>query len=188
MIFGIAFEARKSSSFSSHPLRGGSRWDYNDFDIADLKLRYFDYIRMGLSTHRFRIFKDVFLAQNRWDAFNASVQEIVNNASEEIPSLDEYRSNHPEETEERISDIRKNDYKEKTEDTLNQLYGAENAFLVSKAEEATPYKIAQQAYQKLEKLANLLENGTDRITDIDELLEKVRNIQKITGRIKMKLD
>ncbi|MBR6245056.1 hypothetical protein IKR20_05740 [bacterium] len=173
-------------------LKGGrtrnESWDYNDFDIADLKLRYFDYIRMGLSTHRFRIFKDVFLAQNRWDAFNASVQEIVNNASEEIPSLDEYRSNHPEETEERISDIRKNDYKEKTEDTLNQLYGAENAFLVSKAEEATPYKIAQQAYQKLEKLANLLENGTDRITDIDELLEKVRNIQKITGRIKMKLD
>ncbi len=163
-------------------------WDYTDFDIDDLKLRYFDYIRMGLSTHRFRIFKDVFLAKNRWDAFNASVQETVDKAAEEIPSLDEYRSSHPEETEDRISEIRKNDYKAKTESKLNQLYGAENAFLVSRAEEATPYKIAQQAYQKLEKLAALLENGTDRITDIDELLEKVRSIQKITGKIKMKLD
>ena len=64
----------------------------------------------------------------------------------------------------------------------------EEAFIVSKAEEATPYKIAQQAYQKLEKLAMLLENGTAMITDTDELLEKVRSIQKITGKIKMKLD
>ena len=163
-------------------------WDYKEFDIDDLKLRYFDYIRMGLSTHRFRIFKDIFLTKSRWDAFNANVRETVDSASAEIPSLDEYRSRFPEETEERISEIRNNDYKEKTKDELNQLYGAENAFIVSRTEDATPYKIAQQAYQKLEKLAALLENGTDRITDIDELLEKVKSIQKITGRIKMKLD
>ena len=163
-------------------------WDYSDFDIDDLKLRYFDYIRMGLPTHRFRIFKEVFLTKNRWESFNASVEETVNRASEEIPSLDEYRSSHPDETEETISAIRRNDYEEKTKNQLNQLYGAENAFIVSKAEEATPYKIAQQAYQKLEKLAMLLENGAGMITDTDELLEKVRSIQKITGKIKMKLD
>lgn len=171
--------------------RGRTRnesWDYKDIDIDDLTLRYFDYIRMGLSTHRFRSFKEIFLTKSRWDTFNASVQETVDKASEEIPSLDEYRSRFPEETEERISEIRNNDYKEKTKDELNQLYGAEYAFLVSRTEEATPYKIAQQAYQKLEKLAALLENGTDRITDVDELLEKVRSIQKITGKIKMKLD
>ncbi len=171
--------------------RGRTRnesWDYKEFDIDDLKLRYFDYIRMGLSTHRFRIFKDIFLIKSRWEAFNANVRDTVDKASEEIPSLDEYRSNNPEETEERVSEIRNNDYRAKTKDELNQLYGDEHAFLVSRAEEATPFKIAQQAYQKLEKLAALLENGTDRITDIDELLDKVRSIQRITGKIKMKLD
>ena len=34
-------------------------WDYDSMDIADLQLRYFDYIRAGKSTHDFRIFKKI---------------------------------------------------------------------------------------------------------------------------------
>ncbi len=163
-------------------------WDYDPMDIADLQLRYFDYIRAGKSTHDFRLFKKVFLTKIRWDDFNANVQSTVEEATEEIPSIDEYRRMYPEETEDTISVIRNNDFKEKTLKPLNQLYGAENAFFVSKAEEETPYKIAQQAYQKLDKLSTLLDLGLDRISDLDELLAKVKDIQKLAGKIKMKID
>lgn len=171
--------------------RGRTRndsWDYDSMDIADLQLRYFDYIRAGKSTHDFRIFKKIFLNKSRWSDFNANVRETVDEASEEISSIDEYRSKYPEETEDTISEIRNNDFREKTLKTLNQLYGSENAYLVSKADEETPLKIAQQAFQKLDKLAKLLENGTDRISDVDDLLNKIRDIQKIVGKIKMKID
>lgn len=163
-------------------------WDYDLMDVADLQLRYFDYIRAGKSTHDFRIFKKIFLNKGRWEEFNANVQKTVDVAMEEIPSIDEYRSKYPEETEDNVSTIRNNDFRDKAIKSLNQLYGAENAFLVSKSEEETPCKIAQQAYQKLEKLANFLDLGADRIADYDELLAKVKDIQKLVGKIKMKID
>ena len=163
-------------------------WDYDDMDIADLQLRYFDYIRVGKSTHDFRIFKKIFLNKSRWKDFNKSVDETVGKASEEIFSIDEYRSKYPDETEDTISEIRNNDFREKAEKPLNQLYGTENAYLVSKADEETPYKTAQQAYQKLEKLSTFLDLDLDRISDLDKLLDKVREIQKLVGKIKMKID
>ena len=163
-------------------------WDYDQMDIADLQLRYFDYMRVGKSTHDFRLFKKVFLNEGRWEDFNAKVKETVDAASEEISSIDEYRRKYPEETEDTISGIRNNDYKRMTEKALNQFYGAENAFLVSKAEEETPYKIASQAYQKLDKLATILDLGVDKIADLDELLAKIKDIQKLVGKIKMKID
>ena len=163
-------------------------WDYDQMDVAALQLRYYDYIRAGKSTHDFRIFKKIFLNKSRWESFNESVQQTVDKASKEIPNIDEYRRKYPEETEDNISVIRNNDFREKTLKTLNQLYGAENAFLVSKADEETPIKIAQQAYQKLDKLATLLDNGTDKIADINELLNKVKDIQKLVGKIKMEID
>lgn len=163
-------------------------WDYDPMDIGDLQLRYFDYIHIGKSTHDFRIFKDVFLNKSRWKEFNANVRNAVEAAMEEIPTIDNYRSKYPEQTEDAISIIRNNDFKEKAEKPLNKLYGAENAFLVSKTEEETPYKIAQQAYQKLEKLEMLLNEGLDKSVDNDELLGKVRDLQKLIGKIKMLID
>lgn len=163
-------------------------WDYNQMDIAALQLRYFDYIRVGKSTHDFRLFKKVFLIKNRWEDFNAKVQDTVDSASEELGSIDEYRSQHPEETEDTISELRNNDFRDKTERTLNQLYGDEKAFIVSKESEETPLKIAQQAYQKLDKLSGIIDLGVDRIVDLNELLSKVKEIQKLVGKIKMKID
>ena len=163
-------------------------WDYDAMDVVDLQLRYFDYIRVGKSTHDFRIFKKVFLEKSRWEDFNTNVRETVDEAAEEIPGLDEYRRNFPEETEDNISEIRSNDYKKKTEDKLNQIYGDEKAYLISKEGEETPLKTAQQAYQKLEKLASFLDKGADRMANLDELLDKVKDIQKLVGKIKMKID
>ena len=163
-------------------------WDYDEMDISDLQLRYFDYIRIGKSTHDFRIFKKIFLNRDRWINFNANVQDTVSEASEEVPGVDEYRRKYPEETEDSISDIRNNDFREKAEKPLNQLYGSENAFLVSKSEEETPLKTAQQAYQKLEKLLALIDNGIDKVGDINELLNRVKDIQRIVGKIKMRID
>ena len=163
-------------------------WDYDLMDISALQLRYYDYIRAGKSTHDFRIFKKVFLNKSRWEDFNENVQAVVDDAAEEVPSIDEYRRRFPEETEDNISVIRNNDYRGKTEDKLNQLYGEEKAFLISKEGEETPLKTAQQAYQKLEKLSSFLDKDMERIADLDELLSKVRDIQKLVGKIKMMID
>lgn len=163
-------------------------WDYDAMDIAELQFRYYDYIRAGRSTHDFRIFKKIFLNKSRWGDFNSKVQETVDQVSERIPSIDEYRSKFPDETEESISVIRNNDYKDMATKPLNQLYGSEKSYIVSKEEEETPLKTAQQAYQKLNKLSSFLDKGIDRIADVDELLNKIREIQKIVGKIKMKID
>ena len=163
-------------------------WDYDQMDSASLQLRYFDYIRIGKSTHEFRFFKKFFLIKNRWEDFNAKVQDTVDSASDELGSIDEYRMQYPEDTEDTISEIRNNDFRDKTEKTLNQLFGDEKAFIVSKESEETPLKIAQQAYQKLDKLSGIIDLGVDRIVDIDELLSKVKEIQKLVGKIKMKID
>ena len=74
------------------------------------------------------------------------------------------------------------------EEKLKQIYGDEKAYLISKEGEESPLKTAQQAYQKLEKLASFLDRGVDRIVNLDELLDKVRDIQKLVGKIKMKID
>lgn len=166
-------------------------WDYTETDEVDLKLRYFDYIRIGKSTHDFRIFKKIFLNKERWDQFNRSVTDIVNDADSKIKTIDEYRSEYVEETEEHISEIRNNDYKEETEKKLNKVYGTENAIIVSREEEETPLKIAQQVYQKLEKLDNnLSEELVDKIqeSDLEALCKRLKDIQKLVGQIKQRID
>jgi hypothetical protein len=164
-------------------------WDYTAMDITELQFRYYDYIRIGKGTHDFRTFKKIFVNQDRWNIFNKEVKEIVNKTENEIQNIDEYRRKYPEETEDRISEIRNRDYREKAEKPLKQFYGTENAILISKAEEETPIRIAEQAFQKLEKLNdNLSVNGIDRVADLDDLLNKIRDIQKIVGKIKMLID
>lgn len=172
-------------------LRGRAQntsWPYTDFDIDDLKLRYYDYIRIGKSTHEFRLFKKIFLNKTRWTKFNATVKKSVEDASDGFLSIDEYRSKFKNDNEEQISVRRKNDFKEKTEKKLDKLFGDERSYIQSKEEEETPLKTAQQAYQKLEKLMSLVDNGLDNSVNVDELLEKVKDIQKIVGKIKQTID
>ncbi|MBQ3367895.1 hypothetical protein IJG44_03220 [bacterium] len=165
-----------------------ANWDYDTMDIADLKLRYFDYIRMGKSTHDFRDFKKIFLNKSRWKNFNAEVQELIDKVSEEIPTIDEYRKNYPEETEDWILKVRSTDYRNKTEKKLDKLFGEEKSYILSKEEEETPLKTAQKAYQKLEKLLTLIDAGLDSSVNFEELLNKVKDIQKIIGKIKQIID
>lgn len=62
-------------------------------------MKMFYTLRIGKSTHDFRIFKKIFLNRDRWINFNANVQDTVSEASEEVPGVDEYRRKYPEETE-----------------------------------------------------------------------------------------
>lgn len=170
-------------------IRGSTQsksWAYDEMDIADLQLRYFDYIRAGKSTHEFRYFKKIFVNKDRWEAFNDKVLDTVNTALNDFPSIDEYRSKHPDDTEEIVSEKRKNEYIKRTLDALDDYFEAEKSYITSVTEEETPIKTARQAYQKLEKLLSLIDKG--KIADIDELVEKVRDIQKITSKIEKIID
>ena len=162
-------------------------WEYEDMDISDLKCRYFDYIRLGKGTHDFRLFKKIFLNKKRWKDFNLNVTEFIKKANLKIPSMDVYRNENPILSETEISEKRRNDYIDIVKKGLNSLYGSENAYEITKKEEETPIKIAQQAYQKLEKLEATI-NGAIPDKNIKEIIKIVQDIQKLAGRIKQDLD
>lgn len=164
-------------------------WDYDDFDLLDLRRRYYDYIWADKETHGFRQFKKFFLNKERWEVWNKNVLKVVTEADKTIDSLDVYRQKHPDIDVTTASEMRSNDYKAQTENQLNKLYGSEFAFHVSKEEEETPLKIAQQALQKLQKLEDtLISTEKSKIADIDELAEKVLEVQKLAGKIKQRID
>lgn len=62
-----------------------------------------------------------------------------------------YRSKYPEETEDTISEIRNNDFREKTLKTLNQLYGSENACLIYGLRRTGKTTMLMQAISELPK-------------------------------------
>lgn len=168
---------------------GNITWAFDDNDLNDLKLAFFDYIRLNIPTHDFRIFKDVFSDMSQWKNFTKNISEVVWDEGNRLKSFDEYRNDYPDEDESTISAIRQNDYKEKVEKDLNRLYGVENARIQSKKAQEKPMDILGSIQQKLSKLEDDMRNNPNKNTfDTDEFLEAVRDIQKRIGRIKQQVD
>lgn len=168
---------------------GSIKWAFDDNDLNDLKLIFFDYIRLNTPTHDFRIFKDIFSDENQWKRFNKNVSDVVWNDENHIKSFDEYRSDYPDEDEPTISIIRQNDYLDKVKTDLNRFYGVENAHIQSKKAEEKPIDILSSIQQKLYKLEEDMKNNPNKNTyDTDEFVDAVRDIQKRIGRIKQKVD
>ena len=171
------------------PKAGSIAWAFNENDLNDLKLVFFDYIRLNIPTHDFRIFKDVFADMTQWKNFNRNVSEVVWDEGNRLKTFDEYRSDFPDEDESTISTIRQNDYKEKVEKDLNRLYGVENARIQSKKAQEKPIDILSSIQQKLSKLEENMRNDSNKnIFETDEFIEAVKDIQQRIGRIKQQVD
>ena len=168
---------------------GGIAWAYNENDLNDLKIVFFDYIRLNMPTHAFRIFKDVFSDEIQWKNFVKKEGEIIETDENRLKSLDDYRKNNPEEDETAISKIRENDYKGNVEKDLSRLYGVERARVENKKAEEKPIEILSSIQQKLYKLEEDMNNNPDKDTfESYEFIDAVKDIQKRIGRIKQKVD
>ena len=171
---------------------GKTIWAFDDLDLENLKLRYFDYIWENKKTHDFRDFKIVFGNEERWRKFNTNVKEVVTNA--DIPTFDEYREKYPDEDEDTISKIRENDYKEKCEKELNKIYGQEKSINVSQEVEDTPWNLISQIEGKIEKLDTMVKEGTQNkgksagVFESEEFLNKIIELREQLGAIKMRID
>lgn len=168
---------------------GANIWAYKNIDLDDLKIIFFDYIRLNIPTHNFRLFQDIFADEEHWKNFRNNESHIIEDESNQIDSFDDYRIKYPDAEETEISKIRQNDYKSKVEDGLNRLYGIENARILSGKAQELPLEILKAIQQKLSKLESDMErNGKNETYESDEFLETIRDIQKRVGRIKQKVD
>ena len=156
-------------------------WEYDENDLTDLKFRYFDYIRKGLSTHNFRIFKKAFMNERDWHSFNEKVEDEL----EPVDSFQEYRDNYEDLDENEISKLRNRDFRDKNAAVLDRVYGNLNATIVNKEIKETPLNISNQVLQKVRKLADEIDSLEEYP---DELVENVRIIQKEIGHIKQRID
>jgi len=173
---------------------GGSKsgrvwWTYDEHDLSALKLVFFDYIRLNIPTHDFRIFKDIFSDESQWKNFERNVSDIVSDENNKVKSFDEYRNNNPDEDEITISRIRQNDYRENVKEGLNRLYGIENARIKSIEAQERPLDILNSIKQKLTKLEEAMENNPDaEIFMTEEFYEAVNEVRKRIGKIKQEID
>ena len=142
--------------------KGKEIWAFDELDLVDLKQRYFDYIRMGRSTHDFRLLIKIFSDKTRWQSFNGRVTETVE--SSEIKSLDDYRQEHAELSESQISEIRQNDYSAVVGKKLDKLFGDEKAYITTKEQEETPLKIIDAVLAKISNLQSQIDSNTNRET------------------------
>lgn len=163
--------------------RGSSSasWAYDENDLADLKCRFFDYIRADRKTHDFRIFKKAFRDEADWHDFNSSVEKQL----EDIAPFQEYREKFEGMSESEISERRSRDYKDKNLAVLNDIYGNLNAKYINQEIQETPLNISNQILQKVRKLSAELNNHDDYQ---EELVDNIRQIQQEVGRIKQMID
>jgi len=171
------------------PKAGGVLWAFDENDLNSLKLVFFDYIRLNIPTHNFRIFKDIFSDEKQWKNFENNVSQIVSDEKNLLKSFDDYRKNYPDDNEATISKIRQNDYKGNVEKSLNRLYGVENARIKSKEAQEKPIEILNSIKQKLSKLEEDMRNDPNKDTfEAAEFIDAVKDIQKRIGRIKQQVD
>ena len=141
---------------------------------------------MGIGTHDFRDFLEIFSDKERWIKFRDDVNKEVD--SNKVDSFEQYRTDHPEVGEKEVSEMRKNDYVKKN-DKLNKIYGREKAVNINNKQEETPLKMAQDIQQKLSKLEQDLEaNASKDVFSSQEFYDAVVDIQKRIGKMKQKID
>ncbi len=164
-------------------------WAFENMDLDDLKIVFFDYIRLNIPTHDFRLFKRIFASENHWKNFRDNVGRVIGHEKNRIDSFDEYRKNFSDSDETEISKRRQSDYRSKVEEGLRRLYKNEELRINDEEAQELPLEILKTIQQKLSKLeSDMSINGDNETYESEEFLEAIRDIQKRVGRIKQKVD
>jgi len=163
---------------------GKGIWAFDDFDLEDLKLRYFDFIWLNQATHDFRDFHKIFSDEKRWKIFNSSVKKCV---SQPLQTLDEYREAHKDNSETEISRFREIDFKSTFGKELNKAFGDERAVIINRETEETPWRLIEQIEERISKIEKLIDEGSKEV-ESDDFFEKVKGILRKIGHVKQRLD
>jgi len=161
-------------------------WNFDDTDIADFKMVAFDYIRSGMATHSFRDLFKTFQNGSIWKEFKASHDEIMQ--SDALGSFDEYRKNNSDLDESGVSKKRKLDYEDKFRKKLNKVFGSEITRQMVEKEVVEPYDLLKGAVAKLDKFEIYLDEKGDLNSHAEDCINKLREIQSMSGRLKQRLD
>jgi len=161
-------------------------WNFDDMDIANFKMVAFDYIRSGMQTHSFRDLFKTFQNEEVWKSFKKNHDEIIR--SESIDSFDDYRKNNSDLDESEVSRKRSLDYKEKYENKLNKAFGNEITRQMVAKQDEEPYDLLKGILVKLEKFEDFVEHKGDLDSHADDCIDKLREIQSLSGRLKQRLD
>lgn len=177
-----AFLELRSTYNSFKNGRGGTgvQWAYDENDLEDLKMRFFDYIRTDMPTHNFRIFKKVFQDKAEWDKFNGKVEQKTTT----VDDLEKYRNTYSRTDEGELSKIRSRDFKEKNSKILSEIYKEVDRTYSEKEFEATPLKISETILEKITKLEAIIED--DRKYD-EAFINNLQTIQDEIDKIKQKI-
>lgn len=160
---------------------GKEIWGFDEFDLLHLKHRYFDYIWLNMSTHDFRIFKKIFSDENRWKEFNNHVDKCIKSTS--IPSLDEYRQDHVNETESKISEIRAIDYETSCGKELGEYLEDEKQIIDAKEAHDTPWRLFDQIEVRVTKLEKIVVEDSNNepvefLQRMEDLVNKINNVKQ----------
>ena len=161
-------------------------WNFDETDIADFKMVAFDYIRSGMATHSFRDLFKTFQNKAAWKAFKKSHDEIMQ--SDNLASFDDYRKINADLDESEVSKKRKLDYEDKFKKKLNKVFGSEITRQMVEKEDEEPYDLLKGIVIKLEKFENFVDQKGDLNSHADDCIDKLREIQSISGRLKQRLD
>jgi len=168
---------------------GSILWAFDENDLSDLKLVFFDYIRLNTPTHDFRIFKDIFADESQWKKFKKEQNEIVDKPENCLNPFDEYRVDYPEDDESKISKRRENDYKQKTAEKLKDLYDVGNAQVHSKKAQKKPMDILNSIQQELSKLEiDMTNNQNNKTFRTDEFIDAIKDVQNRITRIEQQIE
>lgn len=156
-------------------------WQYDENDIADLKCRFYDFIRIDFPTHNFRLFKKVFQNESKWKEFNSEIEK----RTADVDSFQAYRESFENLNESDISKRRSRDFRDENAEAYGKVYSELNAFYAEKEVQETPLNLSNQILQKIAKLSAGLESLSDYP---EELVDNIRTIQKEIGHIKQRID
>lgn len=168
-------------SFTNSRGSGSVEWQFDENDLADLKCRFYDYIRIGLPTHNFRLFKNAFKSGDDWKKFNAEVERGI----KDIHSFEDYRKTYEDLSVEEISRRRNRDFINDNSQSLGIIYRNLNGVFSERARQDTPLDISNQILEKVKRLSAELESHDEFP---EELVDNVRLIQQEIGRIKQQID
>ena len=161
-------------------------WEFDDSDLADLKLVCFDYIRARYEGKEFRdiaktgIDGSIFFFKDLWQKFLAEHQSI----SIEEESVDDLKQKYPKEDLSQLLRSRDIDWKNKIENNLKGNLKKHTSKLDDKRDANQPQQLLEKAFNAL----NSIDIKQKSFYEIPEVEQLVKDINSIIWEMKKLLD
>lgn len=161
-----------------------ANWGYSANDLEELKLIYFDYIRLGIPVMRARIIakptanNSIFCNKEIWDEFCFETQVIMSEYQtpdfQEAKSLDRFKSN--EDIIRNLDDIWRSNVGEQLHSSLSYA----ESLVKDRIDQIAPVKILKRAFNGLSQIEyhNLMKSDKGEVLLLlDKIQEKVDSLR-----------